>query len=446
MASRASLIARLQEVVGPDHVLTDPAVMASYGRDWTGRWAQTPLAVVRPADTDQVSLVMRICSGCEITVVPQGGNTGLVGGSVPTTSGAVVLSTSRLDGHGEVDVARQQITVGAGVTIATLHQLASEQGLSYGVDLAARDAATIGGTVATNAGGIRVVHFGDTRSQVVGVEAVLPDGEVMSHLGGLPKDSAGYDVSRLLVGSEGTLAVITAVRVRLRESLPTSRTTALVGVPSLAYALQLSKQAASSREALLACEYFDNTGMGLVCDAASLPHPLSDRWPYYLLLETSGEPSLPEDADAAIDRRLWTYRERQPEAASTLGLVHSLDVAVPLDSLDDLLAHLPDLVSPHRVFTFGHLAEGNLHIQVSGPDADDDEATDRVLRAVADLGGSISSEHGIGRAKTEYLHLCRDAAELGAMRRIKQAIDPLGTLNPGVLFTSPPPRTATMSS
>jgi FAD/FMN-containing dehydrogenase len=440
------VIARLQEVVGADHVVTDPAVMASYGRDWTGRWTRTPLAVVRPVDTEQVSLVMRICSGSEMPVVPQGGNTGLVGGSVPTTSDAVVLSMSRLDGHGEFDVNRQQLTVGAGVTIAALHQLAGQHGLSYGVDLAARDAATIGGTVATNAGGIRVVHFGDTRSQVVGVEAVLPDGEVMSHLGGLPKDSAGYDISRLLVGSEGTLAVITAVRVQLRDALPAARTTALVGVPSLARALEVSNQAASSREALLACEYFDDTGMRLVCDVASLPHPLSDRWPYYLLLETADETNLSEDADAAIDRRVWTYRERQPEAASTLGLVHSLDVAVPLDRLDDLLAHLPELASPHRVFTFGHLAEGNLHIQVSGPDAGDDVVTDRVLRAVADLGGSISSEHGIGRAKTKYLHLCRDAAELGAMRRIKQAIDPLGVLNPGVLFTSPPPRTATMSS
>ncbi len=446
MTAGTTLIARLKEVVGADHVLTDPTVMASYGRDWTGRWAETPLAVVRPADTEQVSLVMRMCAGSETAVVPQGGNTGLVGGSVPTTSDAVVLSTSRLVEHGPLDAARQQLTVGAGMTIATLHALANEHGLTYGVDLAARDVATIGGTVATNAGGIRVVHFGDTRSQIVGVEAVLSDGEVMSHLGGLPKDSAGYDISRLLVGSEGTLAVITAVRVQLRHALPTSRTTALVGVPSLARALELSGEATSSRQELLACEYFDDTGMRLVCDAASLPHPLSDRWPYYLLLETAGEPQLPGDADAAIDRRVWAYRERQPEAAATLGLIHALDVAVPLDSLDALLAHLPELVSPHRVFTFGHLAEGNLHIQVAGPDADDDAVTDRVLRAVADLGGSISSEHGIGRAKTEYLHLCRDATQLGAMRRIKQAIDPLGILNPGVLFTSPPPRTATMSS
>ena len=446
MSPSTTLIARLQDVVGDDHVLTDPTVIASYGRDWTGRWAESPLAVVRPSDTEQVSLVLRICSGSETAVVPQGGNTGLVGGSVPTSTNSVVLSTSRLIEQGPFDAAQRQVTVGAGVTIAALHAVAKQHGLTYGVDLAARDAATIGGTVATNAGGIRVVHFGDTRSQIVGVEAVLPDGDIMTHLSGLPKDSAGYDISRLLVGSEGTLAVLTAVRVQLREALPTTRTTALVGVPSLAGALELIDGVTSSREALLACEYFDDTGMRLVCAAASLPHPLSDRWPYYLLLETVGEPNLPDDADAAIDRRLWVYRERQPEAASTLGLVHALDVAVPLESLDALLAQLPDLASPHRVFTFGHLAEGNLHIQVAGPDADDDVVTDRVLRTVADLGGSISSEHGIGRAKTDYLHLCRDAAQVGTMRRIKQAIDPLGILNPGVLFTSPPPRTATMSS
>ena len=236
---------------------------------------------------------MRVCSGNETVVVPQGGNTGLVGGSIPTTSDAVVLSTSRLVEHGPVDVARRQLTVGAGMTIAALHAVAGAHGLTYGVDLAARDAATIGGTVATNAGGIRVVHFGDTASQVVGVEAVLPDGEVMSHLAGLPKDSAGYDISRLLVGSEGTLAVITAVRVQLRNALPSARTTALVGVPTLGRALELSSEATSSREGLLACEYFDDTGMRLVCDVASLPHPLSDRWPYYLLLETAGEPQPP---------------------------------------------------------------------------------------------------------------------------------------------------------
>jgi FAD/FMN-containing dehydrogenase len=256
----------------------------------------------------------------------------------------------------------------------------------------------------------------------------------MSHLVGLPKDSAGYDLSRLLIGSEGTLAVITAVRVQLRDALPTGRVTTLVGVPSLARAVELCTLATSGREQLLAAEYFDDTGMRLVCDSAELPHPLQDRWPYYLLLEATVDPTLPSDVDAAVDRRLWAYRERQPEAAATLGLIHSLDVALPLSVLDDFLAHLPELVAPHRVFTFGHLAEGNLHIQINGPDVHDDTVTARVLHEVAGYGGSISSEHGIGRAKVEYLHLCRDAAQLRSMRQIKKALDPAGTLNPGVLF------------
>jgi FAD/FMN-containing dehydrogenase len=393
---------------------------------------------------------MHICSGAAIPVVPQGGNTGLVGGSVPTLPDAVVLSTTRLIDHGPVDEARKQITFGAGVTIADVHATASAHHLTYGVDLAARDSATIGGTVATNAGGVRVVRFGDTRQQVVGIETVLAGGEIMSHLGGLPKDSAGYDLSQLLVGSEGTLGVITAVRVQLHDPLPETRSTVLVGVPSLTAGLELSQ--AVSQHPLLALEYFDNTGMRLVCDAAALPHPLRDWWPFYLLIETVDEPQLSQDADAVVDRRVWRYRERQPEAAASLGLIHSLDVALPLGNpdervaLDEFVAHLPDLVAPHRVFTFGHLAEGNLHVQVSGPDAENDNVDEAVLLEVARRGGSISSEHGIGRSKVNHLHLCRDAAHLGAMRGIKQALDPLGVLNPGVLFTSPPPVPATMEA
>ena len=426
----------LRRIVGADHVLTEPSLVASFARDWTGRWTSQPLAVVRPGTTDEVAAVVKRCAEAGTPVVVQGGNTGLVGGSIPTVSNAVVLSTQRLADLDDVDVTRQQVTVGAGTTLADLHRHAAACGLTYGVDLAARDSATIGGTVATNAGGVRVVHFGDTRSHVLGVEAVLPNGAVMSHLSGLPKDSAGYDISRLLVGSEGTLGVITAVRVQLRPALPDSRSTALVGVPSLGAALHLVSDAAPSRDQVLAVEYFDDTGMRLVCETASLAHPLRDRWPYYLLVETAGEPRLAADTDAAIDRRLWEFRERQPEAAASLGMIHSLDVALPLAQLDGFVSRLPDLVAPFRVFTFGHLAEGNLHIQVSGPSADDDSAAHKVLTEVARLGGSISSEHGIGRAKTGYLSLCRDRAELDAMQQIKRAIDPTGLLNPGVLFSA----------
>jgi FAD/FMN-containing dehydrogenase len=437
-----SVSVHLADVVGREHVLTDPDQTRTFGTDWTGRWSSTPLAVVRPASASEVAAVMRVCASEGVPVVPQGGNTGLVGGSVPVVSDAVVLSTRRLRDLGPIDVARRQVTVGAGVTVADVHTAAARHDLMYGIDLASRDSATIGGTVATNAGGVRVVHCGDTRSQVIGLEAVFADGRVMSRLDALPKDSAGYDLSQLLIGSEGTLAVVTAVRLRLQPALPDDRVTTLVGVPSLHAAVGLLSTV--SPGGLLAAEYFDNSGMQLVRDLAGLPHPLRDHWPYYLLIETPDEPSLEGDVDAAVDRRLWTYRERQPEAAAAAGQVHSLDVALPLDQLDDLLDALPALAAPHRVFTFGHLAEGNLHIQLLG--ATDDSAGDAILEAVASRGGSISSEHGIGRAKVRQLALCRDAAQVHAMAQIKRALDPSQALNPGVLFTSLPPSGETIPS
>jgi FAD/FMN-containing dehydrogenase len=439
------LLAALAEIVGADQVVTDGDVLRSHGTDWSGRWAVTPIAVVRPAETDEVTRVLRACAAAHVSVTAQGGNTGLVGGSVPTRQDSVVLSTTRLRTTGKVDQRTRQVTVGAGVTVAELQALAHERGLTYGVDLAARDTATIGGTVATNAGGVRVVHFGDTRSQVVGLEAVFADGSVMSHLHGLPKDSAGYDLVKLLVGSEGTLGVVTAVRVQLHDALPSERVTTLIGVPSLARAVELF-QSVAPRDQLLAAEYIDVTGMRLVCEVAQLPHPVGDHWPYYLLVETVHEPFLPEDVDAAVDRRLWIYRERQPEAAATTGLVHSLDVALPLDELDAVVEALAALARPHLVFTFGHLAEGNLHIQVVGPNADDISVTDRVLELVASHGGSVSSEHGVGRSKTRHLALCRDPAQLRAMAAIKNALDPGRLLNPGVLFTPESLESATIAS
>ncbi len=430
-----SALDRLRDAVGPEHVLTDPEVTRPFGTDWTGRWSVQPLAVVRPADTAETAAVLTICSEEQIPVVPQGGNTGLVGGSVPGATGTVVLSLRRLAEHSSVDGARRQVTVGAGMTVAQVHAIAAQAGLTYGIDLASRDSATVGGTVATNAGGVRVVRFGDTRSQVVGVEAVFADGTVVDRTNALPKDSAGYDLSGLLVGSEGTLAVVTAVRLQLRDPLPSGRVTTMLGVTSLDEASGLVEHVADSRDDLLAAEYIDDVGMRLVSDVAALAHPLAAHWPYYLLVETAQAPRLPGSVDAAVDRRLWAYRERQSEAAASLGAGQSLDIALPPSALDAFLVRLPSLVHPHRVFTFGHLAEGNVHIQVNGPPADDHGPAAAVLCAVAELGGSISSEHGVGRAKPEYLSLSRRPAEIAAMRAIKNALDPGRLLNPGVLFT-----------
>ncbi|HVQ89236.1 MAG TPA: FAD-binding oxidoreductase [Actinomycetes bacterium] len=420
--------AELIDAVGASHVLAEPSLTASYGTDWTGRWSTTPRFVVRPASTKQVSAVLRACSRYRIPVTAQGGNTGLVGGGVPSDNAGLVLSTTRLQRLDEVDADAAQVTVGAGVSIASLHRHATSSGLAYGVDLGSRDTATVGGTIATNAGGLRVVNWGDTRRQIVGLEVVLADGTIARQLTRLPKDSAGYDVNGLLVGSEGTLGVVTAARVRLVAPMSQSRVTALVGVRDVRDALALLRQ-----DDLLAAEIVVGHSMELVCSAAGLPHPLQSTWPLYVLIETASEPSLEPDADAAVDRRLWAYRERQPEAVSTLGSVHSLDVAVPLDQLQVCLDALPELIAPHDCYVFGHLAEGNLHVQVVGAEVDDFTTDEKVLKFVVSLGGSISSEHGIGRAKAPYLRWARDEGTVQAMTGIKHSLDPEGLLNPGVL-------------
>jgi FAD/FMN-containing dehydrogenase len=393
-----------------------------------------------------VAAAVRACAAEGLAIVPQGGNTGLVGGSVPAGPGVVVVSTRRLTDHSPVDRPRRQVTVGAGMTVAQVHALAAEADLMYGVDLASRDSATIGGTVATNAGGVRVVRFGDTRAQVIGVEAVLADGSTVDRTSSLPKDSAGYDVSQVLIGSEGTLAIVTAARLRLRDPLPVDRVTAIVGVSSLDEAVEQASASVTSRADLLAAEYIDAEGMRLVCELGGLAHPLAERWPYYLLIETARTPRLPADADAAVDRRLWEYRERQSEASAALGRGHSLDVALPLEQLDEFLRQLPGLVRPHHAFTFGHLLEGNVHIQLTGPGPTDHGAVDAVLGAVTGRGGSISSEHGVGRDKPGYLDRSRSSTEISAMRAIKDALDPRHLMNPGVLFATSAPADVTMMS
>ncbi|HSR25846.1 MAG TPA: FAD-binding oxidoreductase [Candidatus Eisenbacteria bacterium] len=423
-----SLERALADAVGGDHVLTDPGLCAAYETDWTRRFTGRARAVVRPADTDQVAAVVRACAEHGAPLVPQGGNTGLVGGSVPRGDGAqVLLSTRRLAGV-DVDKATREVVASSGATIAAVQDAARAAGLAYGVDLASRDSATVGGTVATNAGGIRVVRHGTTRAQVRGLEAVLADGSVVSRLHGPPQDSAGYDLAGLLTGSEGTLAVVTAARLRLVPR-PGPGWVVLVGAPTVATAVELLPA-----DGVRAAELMLAPGVDLVRRVAGLPRPLGCDWPVYLLLETDEPPELPEGVDAAVDERLWAYRERHTEAVSTLGVPHKLDVSVPLGRVAALVDALPAAVSPYDVFVFGHLAMGNLHVNVVGPEADDETVDEQVFRLVADLGGSIAAEHGVGLAKARWLPLTRTPAEIDAMRRIKRAFDPHGLLNPGVLL------------
>jgi FAD/FMN-containing dehydrogenase len=426
------LVRDLRSAMGADaadHVLTDPALTQSFGTDWTRRWSATPAAVVRPASGSQVAAVLEACAHNGVPVVPQGGNTGLVGGSVPgEPDAAVVLSMTRLSRVGEVDPAARQVSVGAGLTLAGLQRRAREAGLVYGVDLAARDTATVGGTVATNAGGLRVCRFGDTRAQVTGLRAVLADATEIDRLDGLPKDGAGYDLVQLLVGSEGTLAVVTDVRVRLHDPDPPG-VTVLVGCRSVGEAIDLLPA-----KGVRMAELMTDRGLDLTCQVTGLPFPLPSRWPAYLLLQTSDLPEIPGSAEAVVDDRLVGYRERHPEAIATLGVVHKYDVSVPLGRLDEVLGDVAAAVAPHRLYVYGHLAEGNLHLGVVGPSPDDATVDEDVLALVAAAGGSIASEHGVGRAKARLLTLSRSRADIAAMQAIKRALDPVGLLNPGVVL------------
>jgi FAD/FMN-containing dehydrogenase len=445
----------LAGIVGSAHLLDSPDLLDGYTTDWTRRYHGPASCVARPGSTEEVAEVLRCCRAHGAAVIPQGGNTGLVGGSVPPAAAGrdhVLLSLRRLDQLGPVDALAGQVNAGAGVTLASLRGHAAAAGLSYGVDLAARDSATVGGTIATNAGGIHTLRYGPTRAQVSGVEAVLANGFVMSHMSGLASDNTGYDLAGLLAGSEGTLAVITAARLRLWPAEPVAGVL-LAGVPGIEPAAALAARL-RAHVSLRACEYFEAAGLDLVRQAAGLPLPLPRAHPGYVLAEIAGTPAdaerlavagVPDDAALAADNPsragLWAYRERHTEAISAAGVPHKLDVAVPLSRIGEFRARLDEVVGAAagpgaRLIVFGHLGVGNLHINVLGPEPGDERVDEAVLRLAAGCGGTISAEHGIGRAKARWLHLSRSAAEVAAMQAVKGALDPDGTLNPGVIFAT----------
>jgi FAD/FMN-containing dehydrogenase len=496
------LIEDLRAAVGPAHVLTEPGVVAGYCTDWTRRYTGAAACVVRPASTAEAAAAIRACAAHGAAVIAQGGNTGLVGGSVPPPgpgrcwpaqpgpaapartaqpvepggdrSGhrdTVIVSTTRLTSLDPVDQGSAQVTAGAGVTIAALAAHAAAAGLRYGVDLASRESATVGGTIATNAGGIRTIRYGPTREQVAGVTAVLADGSVVSDLSGLTSGSAGYDLAQLLAGSEGTLGLITQARLRLRPA-ETPAAVLLAGTAGIGQAVALLARIKAAVPGVLAAEYLDATGLAQVRTVAGLPEPLPGRHHGYLLTELAAEPGgqkadhqlellatlLPPSTALATDVRgmaaLWAYRERLTESISAAGVPHKMDVALPAARLAEFCADLPAVVASGAgargrdadslLIVFGHLGVGNLHVNVVGPDPDDYSVDAAVARLAADHGGSVAAEHGVGRAKTGWLAWTRSPAELAAMRAIKTALDPADLFNPGVLL--PPARPARLSS
>lgn len=455
-------IEEFRAIVGASHVLVAADQRAGFEADWTGRYGGPCDAVVRPASTAEVAAVLAACAASGTAIVPQGGNTGLVGGSVPRAAGAcirpaIVLSLTRLDQLGPVDAAAMQVTAGAGITLARWRDHARAAGLDTPVDFAARDVATIGGAIATNAGGSRVLRFGTMRRQVVGVEAVLANGTVVGSLAGLPKETVGTHWPSLLAGSEGTLAVVTAARLRLVPRFEHTAT-AMVALATVDDAIALLAELRRTAPSLDAVEFVQPAGLRLVGEHVGRSAPVTPPESGTCLLIDCADRSDPTEqlsaalaasrltdavvtSDAAQRRRLIEFRDRMTEAIAAAAAAQGvptfkLDIAVPLAALGDVLA-IAEATADNdgaTLIPFGHLAEGNAHLNFLGA-SDSEQIAEVVLGAVAERHGTISAEHGIGIAKTRWLGLVRSPADLAAQLAIKQALDPSGILNPGVVHT-----------
>ncbi|MFN8077544.1 MAG: FAD-binding oxidoreductase [Kineosporiaceae bacterium] len=454
MPADPRLLADLSDAVGPAHVVRPGSPMDAYERDWTGRYRGFAAAVVRPCSTAEVAAVVEACRRHGASLLPQGGFTGLAG-VVPRDD--VVVHLGRLRAPVEVDPVAGQAVATAGVTIEAVQAAARVHGLDYGIDLASRGSATVGGTIATNAGGLRVVRHGDTRAQVIGVQAVLGTSETITRMSALTRDNTGYHLPSLLTGSEGTLGVVTAARLRLVRPAP-RRVLGMLAFASVDEAVVAAQVLRRDVPGVEAVELVLREGVELVRSVAGLPAPLPGTDAVaYVLVEVGGVGGDLADllaeaaasleglldaavaADAAGRERLWAYRERHTEAINTVGAPLKLDVTLPAAAYASFCADVPGLVDAlvpgARVWLFGHVGDGNAHVNVTGVPTERGEAvTDAVLRLVASLDGSIATEHGIGRAKKRWLGLARSPEELALFARVKQAFDPDGILAPGVLL------------
>ncbi|MCK6426739.1 MAG: FAD-binding oxidoreductase [Burkholderiaceae bacterium] len=466
----AALLEALRARLGAAQVLTEGDLDA-YHLDWRRRWRGRSLAVVRPGSTAEVAEVVRLCRDAWVPLVPQGGNTGLVGGGVPDASGGqVLLSLQRLKAVRAIDVANLTMTVEAGCVLQTAQEAAAAQGLLLPLSLASEGSCTIGGNLATNAGGTQVLRYGNARELCLGLEVVTPQGEVWDGLGGLRKDNTGYDLRHLYIGSEGTLGVITAAVLRLYPA-PAARLTALARCARLEDAVALLQLAQARADAALTGfevmnavslalvqRHFPQLGLPLAPGAWTVLLELSvaqdeaqARTLFEGLLEAALERGLIDDAavagSVAQSRAMWQLRETIPLAQSEEGLNIKHDIALPVSRVPAFVercdAALEAAFAGVRRVTFGHLGDGNLHYNVQAPPGvpadvflrEQEQAVNRlVYDQVAAFGGSFSAEHGIGALKRDELAERKSPVALGLMRAIKAALDPQGLMNPNRLL------------
>ncbi len=459
----SGLLDRLSDIVGPKGLITAPEDLSPYTRERRGRFEGTTPAVVRPTDTHQVAAVVRTCADAGVPMIPQGGNTGLVSGSLP--DGEVIISLGRMNKVRAVDAENFAITADAGCILADIQTAATEHDRLFPLSLGAEGSCQIGGNLATNAGGTAVLRYGNMRELTLGLEVVLPDGQIWDGLRGLRKDNTGYDLKQLFIGAEGTLGIITGAVLKLFP-LPKTHETGLAALTGLDEALTLfADLRRGSADALTAFELIPETLLGLA-ETHIDPNvrPLATRATYYALVELSApegqtDGQLAELLGAALERglitdatvaqsetqrqQLWRVREASSEAQHPAGASIKNDVAVPVSRVPDLIrrvdAELSAACPGIRPTPFGHVGDGNIHYNLLQPIGADpaafmarwDELTGIVNRIVADLGGSFSAEHGIGLIKRETLRHYRSPVEIALMRSVKQALDPRNLMNPG---------------
>jgi FAD/FMN-containing dehydrogenase len=462
------LVERIRSIVGPAGLIGSPEEIGPYTTDWRKRYVGTPLAVVKPASTGEVAAVVRACAEARTAIVPQGGNTGLCGAATPDASGSqIILNLSRMNRVRAVDTHNNTLTAEAGCVLATLQQAAEEAGRLFPLSLASEGSCEIGGNLSTNAGGTAVLRYGNARELVLGLEVVLPSGEIWDGLRGLRKDNTGYDLKQLFVGAEGTLGVITVAVLKLFP-LPRSRATAVVALQDPESALGLLKRTLEEGgERLTGFELFSDFCLSLVLrhfkDAVA---PFARRFPHYVLMELSDtrpgnavvdltegilgaaleENSILDAAIAQSDaqaRAFWKLREFISEAQAHEGPNIKHDVSIPISVIPEFIRKTDvELERAHpgvRMVTFGHVGDGNLHYNVSAPDGVAPElflrqsaAINRIVHdSVTLFHGSISAEHGLGQLKREEIRRYKSPLELELMRRIKGALDPNGIMNPG---------------
>lgn len=466
LPAAASVVSQLAAIVGEKYAFADPQEMAPYLVEWRGLYRGKALCVVRPGSTDEVSRVLALCNAQGWKVIPQGGNTGLVGGQVPHETGdEIVLSLTRLDRVREVDPLSDTMVVEAGVTLLRAQEAAQAADRLFPLSLASEGTCTIGGNLGSNAGGTAVLAYGNARDLVLGLEVVLADGRVWHGLGKLRKDNTGYDLKNLFIGAEGTLGVVTAAVLKLFPR-PRQMVTALCGLPTPAAALALLGRAkAAAGNGLTTFELVPRLGIEMSVNHMGCRDPLDGAHPWYVLIELSSardealdgaleeilgaamEAGEVEDAAIAtsLDQRnaLWKLRETLSEAQGFEGGSIKHDIALPIATIPQFIAEtnaaLEQAMPGCRPLPFGHLGDGNLHYNVTQPVGMEKaaymaqwDAINRVVHGLtARYGGSISAEHGIGRLKRHLLAEVKDPVALEMMRAIKATLDPKGILNPG---------------